>query len=196
MKHEIFGWVVDHEPKKLDDLFDCVRDEDDEVIYESKQTYKHREEGLNFDYKFVIRAENAYELTGEPEYENVWHMEMLLVPTIDSLLPKKQKALQDMVGEDGEPNIIDLIDEGSYVQIGFEAVKVDPAEGYDAVMNPKYDEAASVVDNMNAMMGFYLDKPWNMIGSTGWDILNELVGNGKSFITAALDKGRPQAHTL
>ena len=59
---------------------------------------------------------------------------------------------------------------------------------YDAVMNPKYDEAASVVNNMNAMRGFYLDKPWNMIGSTGWDILNELVGNGKDFISAALDR--------
>ena len=188
MTHEIFGWSFDHEPKKLDDLFDCVRDADDEVIYESKQTYEHREEGLNFDYKFVIRAKDAYELTGEPDDENVWHMEMLLVPTIDSLLPKKQKALQDMVGEGWEPNLIDLIDEGYYVQIGFEAVKVDPAEGYDAVMNPKYDEAASVVDNMNAMRGFYLDKPLNMIGSTGWDILNELVGNGKSFITAALDR--------
>lgn len=45
-----------------------------------------------------------------------------------------------------------------------------------------------MVDNMNAMRGFYLDKPLNMIGSTGWDILNELVGNGKSFITAALDR--------
>lgn len=184
MKHEIFGWSFDHEPNKLDDLFDCVRDADDEVIFATKQTYEHREEGFNFDYKFVIRAEDAYELTGEPEDENVWHMEMLLVPTIDSLLPKKQKALQDMVGEDGEPNLIDLIDEGSYVQIGFEAVKVDPAEG----LNPKYDEAASVVDNMNAMRGFYLDKPQNRIGSTGWDILNELVGNGKSFITAALDR--------
>ena len=115
-------------------------------------------------------------------------MEMLLVPTIDSLLPKKRKALQDMVGEDGEPNLIDLIDEGSYVQFGFEAVKVDPDKGYDAVMNPKYDEAASVVDNMNFMRGFYLDKAWNRIGSTGWDILNDLVGNGKSFITAALDR--------
>lgn len=188
MKHEIFGWVVDHEPKKLDDLFDCVRDADGDVIYESKQTYEHREEGLNFGYKFVIRAEDAYELTGEPDDENVWYMEMLLVPTIDSLLPKKQKALQDMVGEDGEPNIIDLIDEGSYVQFGFEAVKVDPDKGYDAVMNPKYDDAASVVNNMNAMRGFYLDKPWNMIGSTGWDILNELVGNGKSFIMAALER--------
>ena len=188
MKHEIFGWSFDHEPKKLDDLFDCVRDADGEVIYESKQTYEHREEGLNFDYKFVIRAEDAYELTGEPEDENVWHMEMLLVPTIDSLLPKKQKALQDMVGEDWEPSTIDLIDYGSYVQIGFEAVKVDPDKGYDAVMNPKYDEAASVVDNMNAMRGFYLDKAWNRIGSTGWDILNELVGNGKSFITAAFDR--------
>lgn len=188
MKHEIFGWSFDHEPKKLDDLFDCVRDADDEVIYESKQTYEHREEGLNFDYKFVIRAENAYELTGEPEDENVWHMEMLLVPTIDSLLPKRQKDLQDMVGEDGEPNIIDLIDDGSYVRFGFEAVKVDPDKGYDAVMNPKYDEVASVVDIMNSMRGFYLDKPWNRIGSTGWDMLNDLVGNGKSFIMASLDR--------
>ena len=188
MKHEIFGWSFDHEPKKLDDLFDCVRDADAEVIFATKQTYEHREDGLNFDYKFVIRAENAYELTGESEDENVWHMEMLLVPTIDSLLPKKQKALQDMMGEGWEPNLIDLIDEGYYVQFGFEAVKVDPDKGYDAVMNPKYDEAASVVDNMNAMRGFYLDKPQNRIGSTGWDILNELVGNGKSFITAALDR--------
>ena len=184
MKHEIFGWVVDHEPKKLDDLFDCVRDADGEVIYESKQTYEHREEGLNFDYKFVIRAENAYELTGEPEDENVWHLEVMLVPTVDSLLTNKREDTID--GEDC--TFIDLIDAGFYVQFGFEAVKVDPAEGYDAVMNPKYDEAASVVDNMNVMRGFYLDKPQNRIGSTGWDILNELVGNGKSFITAALDR--------
>ena len=188
MTHEIFGWSFDHEPKKLDDLFDCVRDADDEVIYESKQTYEHREEGLNFDYKFVIRAENAYELTGEPEDENVWHLEVMLVPTVDSLLPNKQKALQDMMGEGWEPNLIDLIDEGYYVQIGFEAVKVDPAKGYDAVMNPKYDEAASVIDNMNFMRGFYLDKAQNRIGSTGWDILNSLVGNGKDFISAAFDR--------
>jgi hypothetical protein len=188
MEHEIFGIAFNHEPQKVGDLFDCVRDADDEVVFETKQTYEHREEGLNFDYKFVIRAENAYELTGEPEDENMWHLELLLVPTIESLLPKKQKDLQDMVGEDGEPSTIDLIDEGSYVQFGFEAVKVDPDMGYDAVMLPKYDEAASVVDNVNAMRGFYLDKPWNRIGSTGWDILNGLVGNGKSFITAALDR--------
>ena len=188
MKHEIFGWSFDHEPKKIDDLFDCIRDTDDEVIFVTKETYEHREKGLNFDYKFAIRAENAYELTGEPEDENVWHVEMLLVPTIDSLLPKKQKDLQDMVGEDGEPNLIDLIDEGSYVQFGLESVNVDPDKGCDAVMLPKYDEAASVVDNMNSMRGVYLDKPWNMIGSTGWDILNSLVGDGKSFITAALDR--------
>ena len=170
MKHEIFGWVVDHEPKKLDDLFDCVRDADGEVIYESKQTYEHREEGLNFDYKFVIRAKDAYELTGEPEDENVWHLEVMLVPTVDSLLTNKREDTID--GEDC--TFIDLIDAGFYVQFGFEAVKVDRYKWYDA--------------GINAMRGFYLDKPLNMIGSTGWDILNELVGNGKSFITAALDR--------
>jgi hypothetical protein len=184
MKHEIFGWSFDHEPKKIDDLFDCIRDTDDEVIFVTKETYEHREEGLNFDYKFVIRAEDAYELTGEPEDEDKWNLEVMLVPTVDSLLPNKREDTID--GEDC--TFIDLIDEGSYVQFGLESVKVDPGKGYDAVMLPKYDEAASVIDNMNAMRGFYLDKPWNMIGSTGWDILNSLVGDGKSFITAALDR--------
>lgn len=32
MKHEIFGWVVDHEPKKLDDLFECVLGTDNELV--------------------------------------------------------------------------------------------------------------------------------------------------------------------
>ena len=41
---------------------------------------------------------------------------------------------------------------------------------------------------MNAMRGFYLDKPQNRIGSTGWDILNYLVGNGKDFISVAFDR--------
>ena len=188
MKHEIFGLAFDHEPKKVDDLFDCIRDADYEVIFVTKETYEHREDGLNFDYKFAIRAENAYELTGEPEDENVWHLEVMLIPTVDSLLPNEQKELQDRVGEDGEPSIIDLIDAGSYVEFGFEAVKVDPDKGYDAVMCPKYDEAASVIDIMNAMRGFYLDKAWNRIGSTGWDILNSLVGDGKDFISAAFDR--------
>ena len=184
MKHEIFGWSFDHEPKKLDDLFDCVRDADDEVIFATKETYEHREEGLNFDYKFVIRAENAYELTGEPEYENVWHLSVMLVPTVDRLLPNKREGTID--GE--ECTFVDLIDEGSDVLFGFETVKVDPDKGYDAVMIPKYDEAASVIDNMNFMRGFYLDKAQNRIGSTGWDILNSLVGDGKDFISAAFDR--------
>ena len=188
MKHEIFGWSFDHETKKVDDLFDCIRDADDEVIFATKETYEHREEGLNFDYKFAIRAENAYEMTGEPEDENMWHLELMLVPTVDSLLPNKQKELQDMVGEDGEPNLIDLIDDGSFVEFAFEAVKIDLDKGYDAVMNPKYDEVASVIDNMNAMRGFYLDKSQNKIGTTGWDILNSLVGDGKDFISAAFDR--------
>jgi hypothetical protein len=108
----------------------------------------------------------------------------MLVPTVDSLLPNKREDTID--GEDC--TFIDLIDAGSYVPFGLEAVKVDPDKGYDAVMLPKYDEAASVIDNMNAMRGFYLDRPLNNIGSTGWDILNSLVGDGKDFIAAAFDR--------
>jgi len=37
------------------------------------------------------------------------------------------------------------------------------------------------------MRGFYLDRAWNMIGTTGWDILKECV-LGKDAIGASLDR--------
>lgn len=188
MKHSIFNWTFEHEPVKLEDTFKGVRDNDGEVIYESKQTYEHRDEGLNFDYKYVIRAENAYELTGDSDAENKWYLELMLVPTIGSLLPNQQEELKARCGEDYEPDMTDLVDDGSYVQMGFEEVFVDPAQGFDAIMPQKIAEVASVVESINSMRGFYLDRAYNRIGSTGWDILNNLVGDGKSFITAALDR--------
>jgi hypothetical protein len=188
MEHEIFGIAFNHETQKVGDLFDGLRDNEEEVVYESKKTYKHREEGLNFDYKYVIKAENLEYFTGDSADKDMWSVELMLVPTIDSILPKHRDSLIAQCGEGYEPNLCDLVDEGSYVQIGYERVYVDPDAGCDAVMGKKYDEIATVTEHVDSMRGFYLDKPYNMIGSTGWDIVNNLVGDGKSFIDAALDR--------
>ena len=87
MEHEIFGIAFNHEPQKVSDLFDAIRDNDEEVVFESKKTYEHREEGLNFDYKYVIKAENLEYFTGDEADKDTWSVELMLVPTIDSILP-------------------------------------------------------------------------------------------------------------
>ena len=189
MKHEIFGIGFDHDVLKADDLFDTIRDSDDEVILASKETYHHKEDdgSLDFDYKYVMHAENLYEMTGEAVDENKWGIELKLVPMPKSLLTNELSDTAELhdEGED-DVELIDLVEDGKCVQMGFE--KVDVSDGYDKVMPAKFDEGASVVETINAMRGFYLDRPWNRIGSTGWDILNNYVGNGKDFISAAFDR--------
>jgi hypothetical protein len=37
------------------------------------------------------------------------------------------------------------------------------------------------------MRGFYLDRPWNMLGTNGWDTLRECI-DGSDAILATLDR--------
>lgn len=189
MKHEIFNLSFDHDVVKADTLFDTVRDSDDEVVLVSKETYHHKEDdgSLDFDYKYVIHAENIGEMTGEPEDENKWGIELKLVPMPKSLLTNELSDTAELHDEDEDDvEIIDLVDDGKGVQMGF--TTVPNVTNYDAVMPAKFDEAATAVDTINAMRGFYLDRAWNRIGSTGWDLLHHWVGDGRDFIGAAFDR--------
>lgn len=50
-------------------------------------------------------------------------------------------------------------------------------------MSPTYlDKIASVCGNIDSLRGFYLDKPQNRIGTSGWDMLDDYI-NGKSFLS-------------
>jgi aspartate aminotransferase-like enzyme len=40
---------------------------------------------------------------------------------------------------------------------------------------------------ISGLIGFYMDKCWNRIGTTGWDTLNELVSNVDQF-KASMDR--------
>lgn len=42
------------------------------------------------------------------------------------------------------------------------------------------DDVASVVEVVDSFRGFYIDKPWNRIGTTGWDTLKHNV-NGETL---------------
>ena len=189
MKHEIFGVAFDHEVLKAEDLFDTIRDTDDEVILASKKTYHHKEDdgSLDFDYKYVMHAVNLYEMTGESKDENTWGIELKLVPMPTSLLTNELSDTAELHDEyEDEVELIDIVDDGKCVQLGHDVV--DVSDGYDNVMPTKFDEGASVVETINAMRGFYLDRPWNRVGTTGWDVLNTYVGNGEDFIKATFDR--------
>lgn len=187
MKHEIFGIGFDHEVIKADTLFDTFRDTDDDVIMVSKATYHHKEDNgsLDFKYKYVLHAKNLYEMTGEDESHNKWALGLDLVPMPKSLVKKERISVASYYDMNvGELDAFAVHDYGLYVPLG--EVVVDVSAGFDNVMPDKFNEGASVVETINTMRGFYFDRPINRVGTTGWDLLNNWVGDGTDFITATL----------
>lgn len=181
MKHEIFGISTNDDTNAFEDVFEEVYDNDCEAYYQSKKTYQHREEGLNFDYKYVVEVDDIDELTGEDTGE--YGITLLMVPTFKTLCEKKQKSIAEDC-EDREPDICDCVLYGTSIVLGSENVKHDnkPMDECEVLQN-KLRGIANVVECIDGLRGFYLDKYVNMIGTTGWDLLHDYI-NGKDFVQA------------
>ena len=188
MKHKIFGISFSKAPERADRVLDIVRDCDDEVILATKKTYSHKEPRFNFKYKYVAKAVNLYEYTGEKKDEGKWGVELLLCVTPDSLLSNHLSDVAELEDlDEDDVGISDLVRQGvGCVSLAHEKVYV--GDKYDEVMPAVYDKIATVVDTVDALRGIYLDKVVNKIGTTGWDILNTYVGDGTDFIKATFDR--------
>ena len=70
----------------------------------------------------------------------------------------------------------------------------DNDDGYYYILDnedvvEQLNACASVFNAMNSMRGFHLDRAWNMIGTTGWDVLRDAI-MGEDMIKATLNRYR------
>ena len=186
MNNEIFNIKFTDRKSWKDDF---NRSYDDYTVF-SKKTYEHREEGLNFDYKYAISVIDMFDRTWDSDCEGRYDVELYLIPVQKSLNREVLEATARMTGcEDSfdpdKPEDIplnDLLDAGNAVRVGYQSFNGLTEESIDELM----DLAASVVPCIDALRGFYLDKRQNAIGTTGWDMLNEFVGDGTSFVERSM----------
>lgn len=178
--------------------------DDGELKLLSKQTYRHEEEGLTFDYRYVITATDLRRTSGEG---SDIYIELYLTPEPKDWCEASLISAATAYGWEKEPKeeILqkmrpqDAIENGYAVLFGRDSVKYDPEvydEGfYDVLGNEdvvkKINAAASLVQFYDYTRGFGLDKYQNRIGSTGWDTLDECL-NGKDKIQAALNRMKDQ----
>lgn len=163
-KYEILG-IGFNELVNVEDNFDLTEDFGDRRLYESKKTYTHEEEGLTFDYKYVI------ECGCDDEYE---YYEIGL-----SVMPKScckkfiEECMEDACIEDEDSlTLYDVFYNGaSTVSFGFIRNENTGQEWDEDTIN----KLASIVDFLDIMRGFYLDKAWNQICTTGWDTIKHCV---------------------
>lgn len=169
-------------------MFDTICEYDSESYYESKKTYRHEEDDFTFDYKMVVRVEDFYELSGEEEYKDKLFFELLMVPTTKYFNKNKLEniAHSSCLEDISEVNNYDIVSYGCGAGLGSEMVG-GIRSWRSKKITDKLNDIATVVDTIDAMRGFYLDKAWNRMGTTGWDSLHEMV-EGKDAIFATINR--------
>ena len=167
---------------KFSDKFDVEYDDDGHFTAVSKKTFRHEDDELTFDYKYVI------EIVDMKAYGdgNDIYAELYLMPTPEALHPHAQEQIMSFCGVDeiGDISYMDMIAYGgSGVSMAIESWKdeeaINPLE--DEKCKQVLDNIATLFESIDRMRGFYIDKCWNVIGSTGWDVLRNAILNEELF---------------
>lgn len=157
-------------PEALENNFIERYFESDNAFFETKETFHHEEDGLVFDYKYIIEA--------------VWcdgsiFYGLYLVPDAKSLAPEKLTSVAKCSGiEEDEVDYYDIFSYGINILVGNYEDK-DCEDIKEDIINL----IANIYTFVDGMFGFYMDKIQNRIGTSGWDMLNDYI-NGINFMDA------------
>jgi len=185
--HEVFG-ISFNKLENHRDLFDYDFDnQGEEVVLSSKKTYTHEDNDVKygdfkFNYKYVIQA-----IWNPDKAENdKVYISLNLVVTPDSMSQKNLKSVMEFCGLEDKEDIrmSDVIADGTgCIQFQCDKFIVNNDEELEYI----FDKITSVVGMCDSLRGFYLDKTWNMIGTTGWNTLYDCLFD-EDFMKATLDR--------
>ena len=189
-------------PQGLDkslNLFKEIYNDDGRIYLETAHTYQHVEDGLIFEYKYVLSITDYSTWMDSINPDFPYFAELYLIPTPESLDKGVLKELAECNGiEQDEVTIYDLIIEGDSVMLGAteglyqimdaNAGKMKDNEVYEGFTEEDIPElinlVSNVIDAIDMVRGFYLDRVFNGIGWNGWDVIQKLVnGQELNFFT-------------
>lgn len=159
MKYNIFGIQFDT-LIPVDDKFDEQNAESDNATYFSKEEFFHEDE-ISFHYRYCIEAVYC---------EGSIFYGLFLVPSPKDLNKETLKSVASYSGVDLEGvSYYDVFSYGCNILFG------NHKEGTDTINAETIDKIASIFETIDSLRGFYLDKPQNRIGDTGWSNLEKFI---------------------
>lgn len=174
-KQSIFGITPSEVNKKFDNLFEVVYD-DANFVAQSRQTFHHDDDDLHFDYKYMVTINDTREY--DADHDGRFVLTLSLFPAKTSLSEKNLKAMCDCCGVDeADVNAMEYNNYGFVIPFGVD--EIDIPDGYDKPLSKdsRLDLVANVFETMDSMRGYYLDKSLNLIGTTGWDVLDNAIND-------------------
>ena len=185
-----FGGVSTYMEKvDFDEHFEEYYGSDDRVVYFSKKTFKHEEEDLTFNYKYAIVVTDVQFYSGDGDAPML--VELILVPDYKDLTEENKENIKDYNGySDGEISEgwmwMDVLDYSFAVSMCAESIDNPTDDIRDEWVESEpikalVESAVAVYESVDSIRGFYLDRAWNMVGTTGWDTLKNAVLGERLF---------------
>lgn len=185
-----FGGVSTYlEEVNVEEHFEEYYNNNDRVVYFSKKTFRHEEEDLTFNYKYAIVVTDVQFYSGDGDAPI--SVELMLVPSFYDLTEENKENIRDYNGY-GDDEIsekwlwMDVLDYSFAVSMGEESIDNPTDDIRDEwveseLIKALIESAVAVYEVIDSTRGFYLDRAWNMIGTTGWDTLNNAINNEPLF---------------
>ena len=188
--------------------FEVIYNDDGELILLSNKIFESEEDDNipKFEYRYIVRCIDMYAFDGRTEII----IETFMCPLAEYI--NKNQLNSVMNGYDDSEYIYRyytdmasscLLPNFGTEYISYKTEDVSPDENgnfwYDYYYNildnkdvvNKLNTAATVLYNIDRMRGFNLDRVWNMLGSTGWDLLKTLL-NGTDWVKTSIDRCRQE----
>ena len=144
-----------------------MSDYDDTTFYLSNKIYNQYQDP---EFKFYcIYGIEYYRYEDEDDHSIHTFYTLYIIPTFSSLSNKRQHDVMEYSGVD-DPNTMDVLEYG--ISIVF--AREDTIGEYDKSI---IDKIASIVDNIDSLQEFYLDKAQNRIGTDGLMMLDYYIND-------------------
>lgn len=144
------------EENMVDKMFD--------YFYVYNESFTHEEAGLNFNYSYAVEV-----ITPEEHDVDRIYVTLFLTVNEDSLCDRVKADI--LCGDKFDITPYDTVSNG------YGAVKIATDELEDNIDIDEYVRMVfALIPAVDAFRGFYIDKTWNMLGSTGWDVIMHAVG--------------------
>ena len=129
----------------------------------------------------VIKTLNMPELTEWNDLEKPFISELYIVPRLEYISQEiKDKVFDSMGFDESVKKYSSEFAQLEFINYGLGIRLAGGMESY-ATEKQAIDAMKDEVLPISGLIGFYMDKCWNKIGTTGWDTLNELVANIDQF---------------
>ena len=128
-----------------------------------------------------IKTLNMPALTEWEDEKKPFVSELYIVPKLEFITQQcKDKIFDSMDFDEFLKTYGDIFAQMEIINYG---LGIRLSGGFESFATEKeaIDALKKDVQAISMLIGFYMDKSWNQIGTTGWDTLNELVHNKDQF---------------